>query len=66
MVRLSILLSFGLIILGVTGCMQTRHVETTSHTSCSAGCGSEVTHDGTWSERRWCGFWTAQPSKIEP
>lgn len=66
MVRRYLLLCSGLLIL-VAGCMQTRHVETSSVTNMSGGsCGSGAGHDGTFSERKWCGPWFTQPAKAQP
>ncbi|MBL8795930.1 MAG: hypothetical protein JNM56_18660 [Planctomycetia bacterium] len=45
------------------GCMQTRHAELSSVTSCSPA-GS--CNDATYAERRWWGFWLAQPDGVRP
>jgi hypothetical protein len=61
--------SFPLLILlatAVAGCMQTRHVETTSVTSWNPGPCPSAYHDSTYSERRWCGLWAGQPARIQP
>jgi hypothetical protein len=57
--RLRFALVLALAGLALPGCMATRHVECTD----SAGCNLRET---TYKERRWCGFWFAQPSRCEP
>jgi hypothetical protein len=50
----------------LAGCMQTRHVEVSSVSTCSAGPCPSASHEGTYSERRWCGLWPCQPARIQP
>lgn len=48
------------------GCMQTRHVETRSVSTCCVGGTPSAAHDATYSERSWCGFWPFQPARVQP
>lgn len=48
------------------GCMQTRHIEVTSVTNCGFGECAGISHDSTYSERTWCGFWAGQPARVQP
>lgn len=51
-----------LLIATSSGCLQTRHVEASSVTT----CGDCAAHDATYRERRWCGFWPFLPSRVQP
>jgi hypothetical protein len=56
-----------LVLAGLAGCMETRHVRRSGAVSCHVGgCGPAVTSDFEHSERRWCGPWVGQPSKVQP
>lgn len=55
---------FGLFALNSLGCMQTRHVEASSITNCTPE--GSTSHDATYAERRWCGFWLGQPKRVQP
>lgn len=45
---------------GSGGCMQTRHVDASSTVCSTPGPCPNVTHDSTYDEQRWCGFWPFQ------
>jgi len=55
---------FLLLSLNSLGCMQTRHIEASSVSSCSPELGA--CQDATYAERRWWGFWLAQPDGVRP
>jgi hypothetical protein len=58
-----LLLLLALIAQAAAGCLQTRHVEASSVTTCDS-CSS--CSEATYNERCWWGPWLGKPSRAEP
>lgn len=50
----------------LTGCMHTRYAESSSLLSAQSGGCPCCSHNSTYRERRWSGFWLRQPAEVQP
>jgi hypothetical protein len=52
-----------MLLMTVTGCLRTRHIDVSSVTTCDC---YGANHDAVYNERNWCGFWLGHPARFQP